>query len=122
MHLGDLTPVLILGVIFWGILAIVREVSQNKLRHRIVDKGLTGVNVQNLFQGGNGGTRHGSLKWGILMLGVGLVLLVSQIISVEISDEATFGVMFVTAGVCLLVYYFVAPKNAEKPEDKKTGR
>jgi len=121
MHLGDLTPVLILGVIFWGILAIVREVSQNKLRHRIVDKGLTGVNVQNLFHREAGG-RQGSLKWGILLLGVGLVLLASQIISTEFSDEATFGVMFVTAGVCLLVYYFVAPKNAEKPEDKKTGR
>jgi uncharacterized membrane protein HdeD (DUF308 family) len=118
----ELTPVLILGVIFWGIIAIVREVSQNKLRHRIVDKGLTGVNVQNLFQGWNGGTRHGSLKWGILMLGVGLVLFVSQIISVEVSEEATIGAMFITAGVCLLVFYFVAPKNGEKAEDKKTGR
>jgi uncharacterized membrane protein HdeD (DUF308 family) len=121
MHI-ELTPVLILAVIFWGIVAIVREVSQSRLRNRIVDKGLTGVNVQNLFQGWNGGTRHASLKWGILMLGVGLVLLMSQIVSVEVSDEAIFGAMFVTAGACLLVFYFVEPRNGAKPEEKKIGR
>jgi phosphatidylglycerophosphate synthase len=122
MHLGDLTPVLILGVIFWGILAIVREVAQNRLRHRILEKGLTGVNVQNLFQRETAFGSQGSLKWGILLLGVGLVLLVSQLIPLEFSDETTFGVMFITAGICLLVYYFVVPKIGEKPEEKKTGR
>lgn len=122
MHFGDLTPVLVLGVIFWGIIAIIRETSRNRLRHRILEKGLTGVNVQNLFPRDVVTGSQGSLKWGILLLGVGLVLLVSQILPLEFSDEATIGAMFVTAGVCLLVYYFVVPKIAEKPEEKKTGR
>jgi hypothetical protein len=122
MHFGDLTPVLVLGVIFWGIIAIIRETSRNRLRQRILEKGLTGVNVQNLFPREAVIGSHGSLKWGILLLGVGLVLLVSQILPLEFSDEATIGAMFVTAGICLLVYYFVVPKIAEKPEEKKAGR
>jgi len=122
MHNADLTPVLILVVIFWGIVAIVREVSMNRLRQRILEKGLTGVNVQNLFQRETITNGQGSLKWGILLLGVGIVLLVSQILPLEFSDEATIGAMFLTAGVCLLVYYFVVPKIADKPEEKKTGR
>ncbi len=122
MHIGDLTPVLVLGVIFWGIVVIIREVAQNRLRHRILEKGLTGVNVQNLFQKESVSGSQSALKWGILLLGVGLVLLVSQLIPVEFSDEATFGAMFITAGICLLVYYFVVPKIAEKPEEKKAGR
>jgi hypothetical protein len=36
----NLEPVLVMGIIFWGVIAILREVSQNKLRHRIVDKGM----------------------------------------------------------------------------------
>ena len=122
MHFGDLTPVPVLIVIFWGIVAIVRETSRNRLRQRILEKGLTGVNVQNLFERENVSGSQGSLKWGILLFGIGLVLLVSQILPLEFSDEATLGAMFVTAGVCLLVYYFVVPKIAEKPEEKKTGR
>jgi len=122
MNLGDLAPVFILGVIFWGIVAIIREVSLNRLRQRILEKGLTGVNVQTLFQRESVSSGQSSLKWGILLLGVGLVLLVSQILPVDFSDEATFGAMFITAGVCLLVYYFVVPKVEERPEEKKTGR
>jgi phosphatidylglycerophosphate synthase len=120
--MNDLAPVLILGVIFWGIIAIIREVSQSKLRHRIVDKGLSNVNVQNLFPAQPFIQSHSSLKWGILLVGVGLVLLVSRLVPREVSDEVTIGAMLVTAGVCLLVFYFIAPKVGQKKEDKKLGR
>jgi hypothetical protein len=120
--INDLAPVLILWVIFWGITAVIREASHSKIRQQIVDKGLNNVNVQNLFPPLPFFRIHSSLKWGILLIGVGLVLLVRHLVPIEVSDEATIGAMLVVAGVCLLVFYFIAPKIEPKAEEKKTGR
>jgi hypothetical protein len=120
MH--DFGPVLILGVIFWGIVAIVRELSNGRIRQRIVEKGMNNVNAQNLFSQESRLGKHASFKWGLLLTAVGAVLLISQFVPVEVSDEVTFGAMFLTAGICLLVYHFIAPKNEQRPEERKTGR
>lgn len=120
--MNDLAPVLIIGVIFWGIIAIIREASQSKIRQQIIDKGLNSVNVQNLFPARPLFQTHSSLKWGVLLIGVGLVLFVRHLVPIDVSDEATIGAMLVTAGACLLVFYFIAPKIEPKAEDKKPGR
>jgi uncharacterized membrane protein len=57
----------------------------------------------------------------MLLVGIGLVLLVVQILPVEVSDETTVGIMSLVAGLCLLIYHFAAPA-VEKTEDKKTAR
>jgi hypothetical protein len=118
-----LQPVLIIAVIFLGIIALLREVSQNRLRHKVVDKGVnpSNLNFQALFSREAARNRYGSLKWGMLLVGIGLVLLVVQILPVEVSDETTVGIMSLVAGLCLLIYHFAAPA-VEKTEDKKTAR
>jgi hypothetical protein len=103
----ELTPVLVLGVIFWGIVAIVREVSLSKLRHRIVDKGMDPAEANALFQSATAAPRWGALKWGMVLTGIGLVLLVGQIIPGDVSEEAIIGAMLVTSGIALLVFHAV---------------
>jgi len=125
----DITPVLVLGVIFWGIVAIVREVSMNKLRHRIVDKGMDPAEAGVLFRSASAAPWWNSLKWGMVLTGIGLVLLIGQLIPADVSEEATVGAMMVAAGLALLVFHFVMSKAvaagpdggdaAGKPEGRK---
>lgn len=103
----ELTPVLVMGVIFWGIIAILREVSQNKLRHRIVDKGMDPAEAGALFRSASAAPRWTSLKWGMVLTGIGLVLLIGQILPVDFSEEAVIGAMMVAAGLALLAFHFV---------------
>jgi hypothetical protein len=117
-------PALVLGVIFWGIVAVIREVAQSKLRQRVLDKGANpaNINMQGLFARETCScSRYSPLKWGMILVGIGLVLLIAQILPREVSDEATIGAMLVVAGVCLLVFHFIVPA-ADKTEEKKTGR
>jgi hypothetical protein len=117
-------PALVLGVIFWGIVAVIREVAQSKLRQRVLDKGANpaNINTQGLFaREACSCSRYSPLKWGMILVGIGLVLLIAQILPREVSEEATVGAMLVVAGVCLLVFHFIVPAP-EKAEEKKTGR
>ena len=109
----ELEPILILGIIFWGIVAILREVSQNKLRHRIVDKGLDPDDVKSLFRTNGCCSQFGALKWGMVLVGIGLVLLAVQLIPGDVPEEAAIGGMMLVAGVALLVFHFIASRATE---------
>jgi hypothetical protein len=106
----DVTPILVMGVIFWGVIAILREVSQNKLRHRIVDKGMDPAEASALFRNASAAPRWNSLKWGMVLTGIGLVLLIGQLIPADVSEEATIGAMMVAAGLALLAFHAVMSK------------
>jgi hypothetical protein len=103
----DIAPVLVLGVIFWGIVAILREVSLNKLRHRIVDKGMDPEDAKALFQGAAAAPHWGALKWGMVLTGIGLVLLIGQLIPGDVPDEAVVGGMLLASGIALLAFHAV---------------
>jgi len=108
----ELIPVLVLGIIFWGILAIVRHVSDNKLRHKLIDKGLTEKNLQNLFQKQETPSNKpfSALKWGMVLVAVGLAFLVGYFVPESEHEEITIACLFLFSGVALMVYYSLASK------------
>jgi len=108
------TPLLVLGIIFWGILSLVKTVADNKLRNRLVEKGMVDKNIQALFQRGEEPVVSSSLKWGIVLIAVGLALVIGQLVPHEMSGEMTAGTMFLLVGIAMLVYYVIASRMAKK--------
>ncbi len=119
--MSDMIPVLILIVIFYFVWAIVRTASENRIRTQLIEKGLVDEKVKHLFAKRLPGDALSSLKWGIVLTGIGLALFIAfaihKYVTSQFQDEITLGGMFLFAGLGLIIYYFLARKM-EKSEPK----
>lgn len=98
---------------------IVSVISDNRLRRLIVEKGEVNENLKELFASRRRSIPSVSLKWGLVLLAVGLALFLANFLAhLGIgSDELTFGLMFIFGGAAMVAYYFIAEK-LEKPNEK----
>ena len=100
---------IILPAMFFACVAIVKIVSDSRTRNRLIDKGLVEEGVKNLYPRQTSPALS-NLKWGLVLLGVGLGAMVSFFTD-AISEEGTLGLMCILAGLAFLVYYAVASKH-----------
>ena len=114
----ELIPMVMFITVGW----IVKIVSDNKTRRLMIEKGEINENAKFLFDLPQ---KHytSSMKWGFVLVGVGVALLIAAS-SYSITEEATFGLMFLFAGIGLLVFYFITKRkdenNAESLPAEKT--
>jgi hypothetical protein len=114
----NLAPVLILGVIGYFALELVKVVSETRLRHKLVEKGLVDEKVKLLLGSRPLAQVDGSLKWGIVLIAVGLAFMfaygIYRWVPTAIRGEITAGVVFFMAGLGMIVYYFLARGRENK--------
>jgi hypothetical protein len=117
--MGDLTPVLVLGVIFYFIVELVRTVADSKLRTQLLDKGLVDEKAKTLFTTRSRGDAGASLKWGMVSIGVGAAFLIGMTpwVPAGFREEVTAGSMFLLAGLGLIIYYFIARGGDRDQQD-----
>ena len=113
--IGDLIAVFILGVIGYFILELVKVVSENRLRHKLIEKGLVDEKVKLLLDSRPLAQLDGSLKWGIVLIAVGLAFMfaygIYNWVPSAVREEITAGVVFFMAGLGMIVYYFLARRQ-----------
>ncbi|KPK88649.1 hypothetical protein AMJ80_10800 [bacterium SM23_31] len=86
---------------------IIKVVSDNKLRRRIIEKGEINENVKDIFAPPRQRTAHQQLKWGMVLIAVGLGLVFGAFFN---SGEIAFAFMLIFAGVALILYYLKGDK------------
>lgn len=101
--------IVIVPAMFLAMVAIVKIVSDARTRNRLIDKGLVEEGIKNLYPRQTSPALS-NLKWGLVLLGVGLGAMVSFFTD-AISEEGTLGLMCVLAGLAFLVYYAIASKQ-----------
>ena len=115
----ELIPIFGIGSFLATIVILVKITSDNKIRKQILDKGLTEDSVKALFpKQWNGGGVSSSLKWGIVLICVGLAFLIGQVAPVENADNLTAICLFLFAGIGLVVYYLIEKRMKEDEESK----
>ena len=62
---------------------------------------------------------YGNLKWGFIMAGIGLALLIREFVLPDIEDPGTFGLMFFCAGCGFIIYYFIARQGIYRMDDNE---
>ncbi|MBN2088591.1 hypothetical protein JW964_03215 [candidate division KSB1 bacterium] len=103
--------------IFMVLAYIVKILSDNRLRRLLIDKGQVNESVKYLFMDREYKNVPSSLKWGMVLIGIGVAILIGQLVPRHMMEEVTFGGMFLLAGLGLVLYYFIANKLIEKSKN-----
>ncbi len=106
----NLEEVLIPLIIFGSIAIIIKIVLDNRLKHKLIDKGMVDENVKFLNYSTAQTHRLSSLKWGMVLISLGLALSIKFIWPDVINEEGTLGLMFLFAGIGFLVYFGISQK------------
>jgi len=114
-----LSDVLIPAVVFAAIVAIVKIIADANTRSRLINKGMVDEKVKHLFTKDAQLQRLSSLKWGMVLVGIGLALFISQIADEYITDQSVFGLMFLFAGIAFLIYYGIARKYLNDSQEPR---
>lgn len=102
-----LTPLGILGILVWAL----KMYLDYRTRRQLIEKGLVDEKIKFLYDRSGTSKALSNLKWGVVLVGIGLAALLSFWFPDHLHEEGTIGLMFVFAGVGFMIYYFLAPKN-----------
>jgi len=118
MWLNDLMPVLVLGISCYFVLELVRVINENRLRQKLIEKGLVDEKAKLLFEARPLAQSVSSLKWGLVLVAMGLAFLfifaLRHWVPTEFRGEMTAGAVFFMAGLGMVVYYLIARGQEKK--------
>ncbi len=107
---------LIVGIIFFSVVAIVKIISDNTIKRRILEKSISDPQAAQALLTHPDLANLSSLKWGMVLVGIGLAWMVSRWMPYYWRDETVFGLMFLMAGLGMLAYYPIAQRKLKQLE------
>ncbi len=108
-------------VMFFMVPIIIKLLSDNKTRRKLIEKGLVDEKVKYLFMDKPKEYVSSSLKWGMVLIAIGLAVFVGQMAPKDLVEEVTIGAMFVFGGLALVIYYIIASRNINKHDENRPG-
>ena len=97
-----------------AIVAVIKIISDNRIKKMLIERGKVDENIKFLYQNKSLSDPLSSVKWGLVLIGFGVALLLAQLFPYTVTDEAMIGLMFLFAGFGFLVYYFMAKSQSDK--------
>lgn len=117
--LAELAPLFII----FPVAAYIIKMSLNYFtRKHLIEKGLVGDEAAKLFKADAEVSLPASLKWGLVLTFVGVVIVILQVLPVYVSSEVYFGVMLIAAGMAMLIYYALASMKAKELKEMKKNQ
>jgi hypothetical protein len=101
-------PTLVLVGFFAFVLGVTKVLSDNWTKRTLIGSRVSDDVVRSLFRKESDPEMFAALKWGIVLVSLGLGLIVSQQLHASFQEPLAWGVVLVFGGVGLLVYYAVA--------------
>ena len=104
----EVTPIFILLIIFGFVYAVIHLNIKRKERMALLEKGAD----PSIFNFENKGNKMVTLKWGLILIGLALGLLLGRILEVygvfnHAEEVGYFSMLFLFGGIALVVSYFI---------------
>ncbi len=118
---GILDPEVIGPIGFFLIVAfIVKWALEHRIKSKLIEKGVDTDTAKMLLQTrastSGSGSYPSSLKWGLVLIAIGAAFLISEFSPRYWSDYGTMALVFIFAGVALIVYYIFELFAAKKQQ------
>ena len=105
--------------IFLPVALIIKIISDNHIRRKLIEKGMVDENIKYLFMKRYSFHPVSNLKWGFILIGLGLPMVLSQFLPSTFSDPGIFGLMFIFAGIGFVAYYLIAKNIIDIKKDQE---
>ncbi len=116
-----LTDVLIPLVVFGGLWFILKLFLDHSTRRKLIDSGNIDENIKYLYFNRPEQYAPSSLKWGLVLVGLGLAVVIGQILPYPWDKgEIIFSLMLLFSGIGLLVNYAIVSKKQKEAQAKNT--
>ncbi|MCK5737713.1 hypothetical protein KAH55_00970 [bacterium] len=106
MDAGILVPI----SFFAAVIYIIHIITSYKLRRRLIENKMVDENTHYLFQNDSG--RGVALKWGMVLISIGVAIIVSQLVPARYEEIALGSAIFLFSGLALILYYFLAREKS----------
>ena len=108
---------LIVGIVFFSLVAIAKIIADSVNRRRFLERAaMDNSEMPKGFQIHPELINLSSLKWGMVLVGIGLAWLISNWLPYQYRDESIIGLMFLLAGIGMLIYYPIAQRKIKMIE------
>ncbi|MCJ7578285.1 MAG: hypothetical protein MUO91_07525 [candidate division Zixibacteria bacterium] len=97
---------------------VIKLLSENKTRRKLIEKGLVDENIKYLFPDKPKDYVSSSLKWGMVLIAMGLAVFAGQMAPRNLMEEVTIGCMLILGGLALVLYYIIANKKLNKSKEE----
>ncbi len=116
-----IVPIGVIGIIFFGVVSIIRAVTDYQLRRKLIQLGHVDKEASYLLRRASD-NQAASLKWGLIILFGGLGLIIISITGIESQNSALpLGVVLVSVSIGFLLYHFLR-RNASQPTNWPTEK
>lgn len=111
------TEIFIVAIVFFSFVAVVKLVSEHLTRKRIIDAGLVDEKVKFLFRGYGKSHNLNNVKWGMILVAIGIPFLWHEMAPYRVSGESVIGMALILAGLAFVIYYFISKSHLDNFED-----
>jgi len=107
MELEMLIPI----VLFICITAAVKFIMDGRVRQRLAQSGASEDLVRTMLAADEQNRKVSSLKWGLVLVLVGIAFGIIDILNLNAGDPATFGIVIGAAGLGMLGFHALANRK-----------
>lgn len=97
---------------FVAIVGVVKIISESLVKRKLLASHLSEDAIREYLKWSRAATREDALKWGLIWIGIGLALVLIDVLPFDLSDPIAYGLIFVLGGAGLLLYRTVASGRA----------
>ncbi len=118
-----LTALMVIGIIAYGIVTIIKLITEYKLKRRLIDKAEISEGLSAALEESMKSVapkyeqfRYPTLKWGLVFLSAGLGLIALEFFDYDHRSPLPFGILSACVAFGFLIYYFLMKKEMRKPD------
>lgn len=111
-----LVPIGVMATLAIGLVAFTKTLTDYFIRKKLVDKGLVGDDaISILKRQSNSASKFGALKWGLIVLFVGIGIIITEAAGYSWERSAMpYGIIAITVALGFLIYYFVIKDKVDE--------
>ena len=118
-----LAAMTVVGIIAYGIVTIIKLITEYKLKRRLIDKAEVSEGLSIALEESMKSIapkyeqlRYPTLKWGLVFLSAGVGLIALEFFEYDYRSPLPFGILSACVSIGFLVYYFLMKREIKKPD------